>query len=99
MNHGFLEVHELAEAIVASLAERGPIAAMFERYDRDQQARWRRLLGIDVEIEARGLVLAWQGARLVACLPASDRDLDALLAQLELRLIRRESRVAAAPTC
>jgi 2-polyprenyl-6-methoxyphenol hydroxylase-like FAD-dependent oxidoreductase len=97
MNHGFIEARELSEIIATALSEPGSIEAALERYDRDQQTRWRRLLGINVEIAASERLPAWQAARLVTCLPAADRDLDALLEQLGLGFVSEGGRAIAAP--
>jgi 2-polyprenyl-6-methoxyphenol hydroxylase-like FAD-dependent oxidoreductase len=87
MNRGFVEARELADVISGTLQGEPAAAGGFERLERGQQAEWRRLFGLGVRVVSQGSLSAVEGARLVACLPASGRDLDALLGQLDLRLV------------
>jgi 2-polyprenyl-6-methoxyphenol hydroxylase-like FAD-dependent oxidoreductase len=80
MNRGFVEASELAELVSNRL--RGDAAARgFQRFEREQQQEWRRLLGLGTAPLPGWLSIADQ-ARLAPCLPASGVDLDALLAEL-----------------
>jgi 2-polyprenyl-6-methoxyphenol hydroxylase-like FAD-dependent oxidoreductase len=81
MNRGFIEASELAELVSGRL--RGESSGMrgFQRFEREQQREWRRLLGL-VGVALPGPLSSGDVARLAPCLPASGADLDALLAQL-----------------
>jgi 2-polyprenyl-6-methoxyphenol hydroxylase-like FAD-dependent oxidoreductase len=87
MNRGFVEASELASVINGTLQGEPAAAGGFERLERAQQLEWRRLLGLGVRVVSEGHLSALEGARLVACLPASGRDLEALLGQLDLRIL------------
>jgi 2-polyprenyl-6-methoxyphenol hydroxylase-like FAD-dependent oxidoreductase len=88
MNRGFVEVSELAR-IVRHELQGTSVRDGFERFERSQQLEWRRLLGLDSVLLSQGSIPPAEGARLVSCLPASGRDLDALLGQLKLGLVPR----------
>ncbi|HEU4581425.1 MAG TPA: NAD(P)/FAD-dependent oxidoreductase [Polyangiaceae bacterium] len=80
MNRGFVEVSVLAELISNRL--RGEAEARgFQRFEREQQREWRRLLGLGTTPLPGWLTSADQ-ARLAPCLPASGVDLDTLLGEL-----------------
>ncbi|HKO93578.1 MAG TPA: NAD(P)/FAD-dependent oxidoreductase [Polyangiaceae bacterium] len=87
MNRGFVEASELADVISGKLQGAPAAAGGLERFERTQQTEWRRLLGLGVRVVSQGRLSAVEGAQLVPCLPASGRDLDALLGQLELRIV------------
>jgi 2-polyprenyl-6-methoxyphenol hydroxylase-like FAD-dependent oxidoreductase len=87
MNRGFVEASELSNVINGTLQGDPAAAGGFERLERAQQAEWRRLFGLGMRVVSEGSVSAVEGARLVACLPASGRDLEALLGQLGLRVV------------
>jgi hypothetical protein len=53
----------------------------FQRFEREQQREWRRLLGLGTTPLPGWLTSADQ-ARLAPCLPASGVDLDTLLGEL-----------------
>ncbi len=89
MNRGFVEVSELARIIRHELQGTLPARDGFERFERGQQLEWRRLLGLDSVLLSRGMIPPAEGQRLVAALPASGSDLDALLGQLQLGLVPR----------
>jgi 2-polyprenyl-6-methoxyphenol hydroxylase-like FAD-dependent oxidoreductase len=86
MNRGFVEASELADAISSTLQGQPSGSGSLERFEHGQQAEWRRLLGIRSRVRSKGALTSGEGARLVSCLPASGRDLDALLGQLGLRI-------------
>jgi len=80
MNRGFVEASELAELVSHRL--RGDTDARgFQRFEREQQREWRRLLGLGTA-PLPGWLSGTDQARLAPCLPASGADLDALLAEL-----------------
>jgi 2-polyprenyl-6-methoxyphenol hydroxylase-like FAD-dependent oxidoreductase len=80
MNRGFVEASALAELVSQQL--RGEESARgFQRFEREQQREWRRLLGLGTE-PLPGWLSNVEQARLAPCLPASGADLDALLAEL-----------------
>jgi 3-(3-hydroxy-phenyl)propionate hydroxylase len=85
MNRGFVEASELARVIGNELDGREPACFGFERFEREQRAEWRRLLGAGTRVSSHGAFSDAEGARLVPCLPASGHDLEQLLAQLQLR--------------
>jgi len=85
MNRGFVEASELATAIAAALAGTAGGAQGFARFERAQQAEWRRLLGLGTAVVGDHAELHVAAPRLVPCLPATGADLDALLKQLGLR--------------
>ena len=87
MNRGFVEASELAAVISGTLQGEPAAAGGFERLERGQQAEWRRLFGRGARVISLGRFSVAEGARLVSCLPASGRDLDALLGQLDLRVV------------
>jgi 2-polyprenyl-6-methoxyphenol hydroxylase-like FAD-dependent oxidoreductase len=87
MNRGFVEGSELAAVINGTLQGEPAAAGGFERLERAQQAEWRRLFGLGVRVVSEGRLSPLEGARLVACLPASGQDLEALLGQLDLRVV------------
>jgi 2-polyprenyl-6-methoxyphenol hydroxylase-like FAD-dependent oxidoreductase len=90
MNRGFVESSELASAIGAALAREQGHQANFERFERDQQSEWRRLLGIQTRLVSDGPLSNVEAARLVRCLPATGADMQALMDQLWLRFVRKE---------
>lgn len=89
MNRGFVEASELARVIRHELQGTQPAQDGFERFERGQQLEWRRLLGRDAAVLSQGTLRPAEGARLVCSLPATGRDLDALLGQLRLGLVPR----------
>lgn len=86
MNRGFVEASELARVIGNEFDGREPACFGFERFEREQRAEWRRLLGAGTRVPSQGAFTDAEGARLVPCLPASGHDLEQLLAQLGLRV-------------
>lgn len=89
MNRGFVEASELARLMRHELQGTQPPRDGFERFERGQQLEWRRLLGLDSVLLSQGAIPPAEAARLVSSLPASGRDLDALLGQLRLGLVPR----------
>ncbi|MEY4543978.1 MAG: hypothetical protein RL685_173 [Pseudomonadota bacterium] len=87
MNRGFVEASELAAVISGTLQGEPAAAGGFERFERRQQAEWRRLLAIGGRMLSGGVLSGADGAQLISCLPASGPDLDALLGQLDLRFL------------
>jgi 2-polyprenyl-6-methoxyphenol hydroxylase-like FAD-dependent oxidoreductase len=81
MNRGFVEASELAELVSSRLRGESSGVRGFQRFEREQQREWRRLLGV-VGVALPGPLSSGEVARLAPCLPASGTDLDALLAQL-----------------
>jgi 2-polyprenyl-6-methoxyphenol hydroxylase-like FAD-dependent oxidoreductase len=87
MNRGFVEASELADVISGTLQGEPAAAGGFERFERRQQAEWRRLFGLGMHVVSDGRLSVAEGTQLLPCLPASGRDLDALLGQLDLRIV------------
>lgn len=82
MNAGFLEGKVLSESFRKILREENPVASLAD-YNREQTARWLKLLGRTRGLEAGRGTDAWLGAHLakiLPCLPGTGADL-ALLAQ------------------
>ena len=95
MNVGLREAHDLARRIGAVL--RGAGRSDLLRYYNEERAReWKMLLGVKDRLRTRPGAPPWArdlGTRLVSALPATGRDLNALLAQIGLHLdwLRRRS--------
>jgi len=88
MNLGFREAESLAALLPKIVRGDEPLESLVA-YNQEQQTRWRRLLGLTGGLKARGETQAWvkdHAARLLACLPASDGDLEKLAGQLKLDL-------------
>jgi 2-polyprenyl-6-methoxyphenol hydroxylase-like FAD-dependent oxidoreductase len=86
MNSGLVEARDLAGRISRILREGAP-PSLLEEYGRGKHAAWQRLFGATRTVRARDGADAWvrqNAARIVACLPASGDDLEALLGQIGL---------------
>ncbi|MEY4548336.1 MAG: hypothetical protein RL685_4531 [Pseudomonadota bacterium] len=98
MNRGFVEASELARLIRHELQGTRPPRDGLARFEQGQQLEWRRLLGLDAVLLSQGLIPPLEARRLISSLPATGRDLDALLGQLRLALVpRAELPLPAAP--
>lgn len=88
MNVGLREAHDLARRIAAVLGGTGDEKLL--RYYNEERAReWKMLLGLKDRLRGGPQTAPWAqelGSRLVAALPATGRDLNALLMQAGLRL-------------
>ena len=85
MNSGLFEARELAARISWALRERR--APMLDELAAEIQTAWRRLLDAGRDVQALQTADPWvrdARARIVASIPASGKDLDALLAQIGL---------------
>jgi 2-polyprenyl-6-methoxyphenol hydroxylase-like FAD-dependent oxidoreductase len=86
MNVGLQEGHALADAIVQSLRNGRPSDEL-RGYGERQTAHWQRLLrGRCEPMDGADPWLRVQAASMLPCLPGSGEDLDALAAQLHLRV-------------
>jgi 2-polyprenyl-6-methoxyphenol hydroxylase-like FAD-dependent oxidoreductase len=88
MNVGLSEAAGLVGILRKVLRERESLEAL-GAYNRDRQAEWRRLLGLEGGLKTRGSTNAWVSQRLgriLPCLPASGGDLARLATQLQLDL-------------
>ena len=81
LNRGLCEASELAAVISNSCHGRLRRVRSFEQFDLKQQSEWRQLFDGETRVIG-GALSSDEAARIVACLPASGSDLDALLAQL-----------------
>lgn len=100
MNQGLIEGEALAQAIRGAL--RGdPVGSndLFEAYGRERLALWRTLLGLATPPVIWPNAPLWVGRHvedIVPCVPASGKELTALLAQLGLSLEPKTSTRATA---
>lgn len=87
LNVGLDEADELARGIAEAL--RDPRVNGFGReYEAKRRQQWRELLGLEERAAPSARSPDWARrhvSRLVACLPASEADLDDLMDQLRLR--------------
>ena len=84
MNVGMAEAVSLAGHLRRILREKAPLKTL-EACDREWQAEWRRLLGLDGGLKPRKETAPWlreRASRLLSCLPASQDDLARLALQL-----------------
>ena len=88
MNVGLREADELADVICR--IQRGTAAPeIVEAYNLERQQEWRSLLGLEGNLAPAAGAEAWVGERaqrILACVPASGRDLRALLGQIHLEM-------------
>ena len=85
MNVGFREGAQLADALAAALAN-GNHGAELTEYAQSRRAEWRGLLGLDEVLRVTPKTAPWlahRKDRLLACIPASGKDLLDLAAQLD----------------
>jgi 2-polyprenyl-6-methoxyphenol hydroxylase-like FAD-dependent oxidoreductase len=87
MNMGFLEGHDLAEAIARILNEGASLHSL-EEYNRHCTCTWRQLLGLDGGLVGTPEADVWvseNAHRLLSCLPGRGRALDTLAGHLGLQ--------------
>ena len=88
MNVGLREAQDLARRIGAVLRGAGR-GELLRYYNEDRAREWKMLLGVKDRLRTRPGAPPWArelGPRLVSALPATGRDLNALLAQIGLHL-------------
>jgi 2-polyprenyl-6-methoxyphenol hydroxylase-like FAD-dependent oxidoreductase len=86
MNSGLLEARELASRI-AQIHRPGGTSSLLEQFAGGMHETWERLLDADRVVHALPDADSWvrqNGARILACLPASGDELEALLHQIGL---------------
>jgi len=86
MNSGLVEARELAARMTRILRE-GGAAAPLEEFAAKTHEEWQGLLGDGREVRALPGADPWvrqNGARILACVPASGDDLELLLKQISL---------------
>jgi 2-polyprenyl-6-methoxyphenol hydroxylase-like FAD-dependent oxidoreductase len=86
MNSGLMEARELA-ARMTRILRAGGAPALLQDYGTDTHEAWRKLLGAGGEVRALPGADSWvrdARARIVACIPASGEELEALLGQIGL---------------
>lgn len=81
MNRGFIEAAALAELIASALYDEDHRPGLFDRFEQAQQDEWRRLFGLSAPAGQSMAI-----AEIVPCLPASGPELEALAAELGMRL-------------
>ncbi len=89
MNVGLLEAADLADRLVRILRD-GAAPGVLEEYETDHRKEWRSLLGLDGDPEVDPKAPAWVAEiapRLIATLPSSGADLEALLGKVGLNLL------------
>jgi 2-polyprenyl-6-methoxyphenol hydroxylase-like FAD-dependent oxidoreductase len=87
MNVGMREGRDLARRLAERIDGRG--SSLLRIYNEDRQREWKMMLGVKNRIRAAPSAAVWareDASRLVASLPASGKDLNALLRQVGLRL-------------
>jgi hypothetical protein len=99
MNVGVREGIDLARRVAAIVT--GGSDALLRYYNEDRRKEWRGLLGLNQHYEASRSAPRWlrsDPARLVAALPASRIELNALTRQVGIKLawVRRLSRARGA---
>ena len=97
MNVGFYEAYDLARRMT-DILRKGASLELLRYYNEERSREWKMLLGITNRLRTRPDTPAWAhrlALRLVPSLPASGRDLNALLEQVGLRLhlLRRKTRL------
>ncbi len=97
MNVGFHEAYDLARRMT-DILRKGASLELLRYYNEERSREWKMLLGITNRLRTRPDTPAWAhrlALRLVPSLPASGRDLNALLEQVGLRLhwLRRKIRL------
>ncbi len=98
MNVGFHEAYDLVRRMTDILRKNASFE-LLRYYNEERSREWKMLLGITNRLRTRPDTPAWAqrlALRLVPSLPASGRDLNALLEQVGLRLhwLRRKTRLA-----
>lgn len=86
LNMGFVEGEALSRHLARILREAAPLDVL-ESYQQEQDREWRRLLGTPGGLNAEAGASPWvakRRSRLLACLPATDGDLEKLAQQLAL---------------
>ena len=86
MNSGLVEAHELA-ARLSWIQRQGGTASLLQDFATERHDAWQTLLGTGRAVRARPGADRWvreNGARIVACIPASGDDLEPLLQQIGL---------------
>lgn len=88
MNAGFLEGQAMAGVLQKIIRERGSLSYL-EGWQKEQQMRWRQLLGLNGGLKPRAKASAWAKSRapkLLSCLPGTGEALVSLAGQLEMDL-------------
>jgi NADPH-dependent dioxygenase len=101
LNVGMRESYDLARRMTDILRKSASLE-LLRYYNEERRREWRMLLGIADRIRTRPDTPAWArrlAPRLVSSLPASGRDINALLEQVGLRLnwLRRKTRRTTTP--
>ena len=86
MNSGLLEARELASRI-SQIQRAAGAPSLLEQFATEMHETWERLLEADRVVRALPGADPWvrqNGARILACLPASGEELEPLLQQIGL---------------
>ena len=92
MNSGLREASELTE-ILGAVLRKGAGPERLEAWGRERLAEWRFLLGLAGRLEpapgaSTPALAAKHAARILACLPSTGAELDALAASIGFRAVR-----------
>jgi 2-polyprenyl-6-methoxyphenol hydroxylase-like FAD-dependent oxidoreductase len=86
MNSGLLEARELASRI-SQIQRSAGASSLLEQFATETHETWKRLLDADRAVRALPAADPWvrqNGARILACMPASGDELEPLLQQIGL---------------
>ena len=89
MNAGFLEGQAMAGALRNIIRERGS-RSFLEGWEKEQQARWRQLVGLSGALRPQSKASGWvkeRASRLLPCLPGTGGALVSLASGLDLELV------------
>lgn len=92
MNVGFNEAEQLADILVRMIRSRASSAALAD-FNTGTRHEWRRLFGLEGDLILNRQASEWakhRAGRLLACIPASGKNLDRLLSQLDLEPVSAE---------
>jgi 2-polyprenyl-6-methoxyphenol hydroxylase-like FAD-dependent oxidoreductase len=88
MNLGFFEADVLGAKLQKILREAAPLS-LLQSYNEEQEAQWRRLLGLSGGLTPAGQPRPWvlqHSGDILPCLPSYGTDLQALVGQVDLKL-------------
>ncbi|MGH9240449.1 MAG: FAD-dependent oxidoreductase [Vicinamibacterales bacterium] len=94
MNSGLAEARELA-ARISQIHRAAGSTSLLQEFATETQEAWRWLLGAGREVRALPGADPWvekNGARILACVPASGDDLETLLEQIGLTARREDAK-------
>jgi 2-polyprenyl-6-methoxyphenol hydroxylase-like FAD-dependent oxidoreductase len=90
MNSGLGEARDLA-ARISRILRAGGAPSLLQEFASEKHREWQWLLGAETAVRARPGANSWvrqNGARILACIPASGDDIEPLLKQIGLEAAR-----------